>query len=1484
MKHKPSNKYIAFILTVSLILSLVIPFSIPLLAMEIDTDIYKSYKGCTAKFNGYFPVPISDNPENVNNPFNGNECIQLSDEETPDDFYMIIQDFYYDSKNGNLWYLVEASPGYTAPEKLISNPWVFQDIVTNPMGESIYIFPKEEAENTVSITDENGIELTSVTIPQYEKKELFAKTTLTVDVSYQWQIEYEPNKWCDIFGEDSYKIRISYGMVASRLNSSDSVNIRCRATSNSEVVYSESFPVSISRSIPTNSSLNITETDVSKIETVSCETFTANFESTKYYSANIPQLIDSTEATGNNTIYNIVIEYVFTNGRQAENSWIATIEAGGSYSGTVKSPTVVGYTPDQEEVFVDIQNISENKTYTVTYHPAEVKYHVVLQFQNIKDEDYYEFRRITRYGYTDNAVGSGLGLTAAEMESEGVYALPYDIEQKIAADGSTEVIIKYDRYYYLMTFDLGGGYNVEPIYARVGTPISVGIPLRAGYIFEGWTPTIPSTMPNHDYRFTAMWSPNPNGVKYFIAYWAENENDNNYSILKVDTHNGVPGSIINGSDTYGMLEGFHFDHADQNEIIKGDGSSVINVYYKRNTYTLIFAYNGGPQICGGTHTHNGCNVICGYTEHSHSSDCCDRNGLHLLHSCNTNDCKYGYEHEHGSSCYDCGKTAHSSHSVENGCYGMKFDGVKYGQDTSIYWSQAPLMKWLTSSNGTTFYTAAPSMPNGNLVIYGKTQSGSSTIHYYEYINNQTSTVQVKPDYVVGTDGWSFTDEDYIKIPGFTYHSSNKNNSGTQYYIYYKRNTYNLSFKNGNELIDKGNLLYQADISNVIDSDNRLKNPTYTGDDPEGFTFGGWYTTEQCIDGTEWIPTGATMPYNNLILYAKWVPIKHEVKLYITKADMEANKQYLSTMLVLHNTQIQESAISIPDNGEYKFVGWFYEEDGVEKGFDLDIPVRQNLNLYGKWYADELSTYTIKYAFKNSDDSLTYIAEDSTGSAIAGYEKTFNAKFGNELYEEYRIGYYPETSSHSFEILLGEENTYTFIYVEKESVQYTVKYLEKETGKVLHTERTDFTKEAIHTENFIYISGYRPDAYQKHLILSADDSENVIVFWYETDTTHTPVLVKHYLQNQDGETYNTSNPYSTTTDLTGVINSTYTVDIFINLEGFEFAKAEASHVVDGEKESVGITIGNTQVSSTVTNQGLLIELYYDRISYPYEFQFILQGTNEELSEPVQGASIFGSQVNQSAIEIPGFISQSNNQSMIIQIEDGETAVKNLRIFYYVEQTANIQYVVVGPQEAGTVTPTSQNNIPVLSGVIGGSTATPNAGYRFAGWYADELCATPVDSEWITGNTITPQKTKQYGDKEGYESATYYAKFEYNLTSLTIEKLGHKTIDENQTFIFNISGNGVDIDVTVHGNGSVTIDGLTVGAEYTVAEKTSWSWRYNASGWGFTTAAATNGEFESTGEGNPAEITLGISGNKLIFSNSRPKDQWLNGDSWCDNLFK
>ena len=63
---------------------------------------------------------------------------------------------------------------------------------------------------------------------------------------------------------------------------------------------------------------------------------------------------------------------------------------------------------------------------------------------------------------------------------------------------------------YVITFDAAGGSFVAPIAQHYGTAVTAPAdPVRPGYVFAGWTPALPATMPASDLTVTATWTADP---------------------------------------------------------------------------------------------------------------------------------------------------------------------------------------------------------------------------------------------------------------------------------------------------------------------------------------------------------------------------------------------------------------------------------------------------------------------------------------------------------------------------------------------------------------------------------------------------------------------------------------------------------------------------------------------------------------------------------------------------------------------------------------------------------------------------------------------------------------------------------------------------------------------------------------------------------------------------------------------------------------
>lgn len=937
--------------------------------------------------------------------------------------------------------------------------------------------------------------------------------------------------------------------------------------------------------------------------------------------------------------HTVIINYVFTNGKQAAPSWTATLAEGSSLEQTVTSPTVVGYEPDPSSVDVFVNNITENKTYTVTYYPANVGFTVNHYLQNVADNNYTLNVSERHDGFTESEVGDGLAETYP-----GFAALLYNTKAKVAADGSTVVEIYYDRNYYMMSFNLDGGYGVEPIYARYGASVKVENPTKPGYTFNGWEPDVPATMPVNGGTHTAQWQ--KNNANYTVQYWQENADDDGYSYKESTTKSAPSGNAVSGTDdkTYAGFT-YNAEKTDKDVIVKGDGSTVVNVYYKRNVYEVKF-YKWQSGFLG-----------------------------------------FG------------GKW------VEDASLRIT---AKYGAFIGDKW---PGGGWYVDKSGETAQSYLSIMPLGGMNFYGQ-QTGSYTAtatYYVEVLPGESGTFvggkyykeHHKDTAKYSGSGLTVTNEDRYEIAGYTCNKTISTKNGENYNgakFYYDRNKYKLEFNDNFEHSVSDDMFFEQQLKESPKHKAGYKPAYPSGLEAGAYDFGGWYIDKSCTEQVNW---EAKMPATNLIVYAKWAPKNHTVKAYLTKEVVGGEAIY--TYQVPHGTAVP-SAPADPPNGSYVFVGWFYEENGVEKAFDFSMPIVKDLNLYAKWSSNTLVTYTIYY--KSGD---TEIAEPTTGSALAGTTLTFEAKTGDELNEGYQSGYFPHTGSHSLTMDINGNNEFTFVYVAKEKVGYTVRYLEKGTEKVLHEEKTAETSNAIITEKFVQISGYAPDAYQKRLVLSATEAENVITFWYTKDDDHAPVQIVHWIQNIAGEGYT---EYQSSTNLNGEIGQTYT-GTPLTIPGFTY-NAEKSNA-----------------SGKLTAEGLELNLYYDRNMYDYVVKHVDADDNSVIKEEAVQQARFGAQVYGTVDKtLEGYMpieNQDETKTLIIGTGTNEIVFMYYKCYY------------IGHVQSGSLNNTDTIR---LTGSKANLTAAVTDGYLYGGAFDDEKCETVHNFGQENAINFTPVKGETY----------------------------------------------------------------------------------------------------------------------------------------------
>jgi len=778
--------------------------------------------------------------------------------------------------------------------------------------------------------------------------------------------------------------------------------------------------------------------------------------------------------------------------------------------------------------------------------------------------------------------------------------------------------------------------------------------------------------------------------------------------------------------------------------------------------------------------------------------------------------------------------------------------------------------WSRTSNGDSPWTSfLDVMPKENRTYYAKTvtSSNTQTATYYGADLNGDYTIVLFTSNVKYGSNLTVSEEEFVEIEGYTFNAAKSTKTGSSFNgakFYYDRSSNILEFHYGNESdeVRKEPVIYQMPLSNFNDYIPPLPDEY----EAESHEFVEWYLDPALTVKADL--NQLVMPDSNLALYAKWKPVYHDVYLVLEKnpdgiyteedsllwvgADKVLCKSVLHGTLVFDG--LEDKTPSNPDNGEYKFLGWFYTDPkGNELMWDFEHhPVVRDTVIYAKWSGEVLVPYTIYY----KDEHGNEIAPPTTSSSLAGYDITVNAKVGNELYEGYRSGYFPITTSTSIDLDIEKADigvTYTFVYKKQPEIKYWVHYVDAENGNAeLSGSPEEYTTTfAIETETFKFYDGYVPDEYQKSLILSSDESQNHLYFYYTKSKEKGVWFIGHYVQEIDSENPNDPEEYLTHSTAGDVellkteISATRPTDL--NEDGFTFAYATIN---DGNTTKTVYSMDAAK--GQVTAKGLEIKVYYTRNKYPYKVVYRNKDTGVDLGSVIYDGSTgkpmehYGKTVHapSSLPTFDGYEFASAGTTTIVK-DDVNNITKNIIYVYYTEQSIRLNFNVVGDDGCGTLN-AYYTYVKINSDNSTSVTATPSERYRFEGWYYDEACQLLITKDPML------VLMKPAG---GWAPAEYYAKFEPNVGDLTIVR---ENGDSDQVYVYEVKNNenGEIITVTVKGNSSVTIKDLTVG-NYTVTQQNSWSWRHDD----FT---------------KPVEH-MSVGGTTVTFDKKTGTQKWLNGNS-------
>ena len=178
----------------------------------------------------------------------------------------------------------------------------------------------------------------------------------------------------------------------------------------------------------------------------------------------------------------------------------------------------------------------------------------------------------------------------------------------IGADGKTVVKLYYDRARCDLRFETNGGTlpegsgETEQVYfgARVRLA-ALPQPVKAGYVFRGWHTDAAcenafagGTMPVTGLTLYAKWEAGQN-TAYKVEHYLQNA-DGSYPDAASQTENlaGTTGAAVEA--VVQTIPGYHEDTENESAVKSGTiaayGTTVLRVYYARDTYTLTFKNEG----------------------------------------------------------------------------------------------------------------------------------------------------------------------------------------------------------------------------------------------------------------------------------------------------------------------------------------------------------------------------------------------------------------------------------------------------------------------------------------------------------------------------------------------------------------------------------------------------------------------------------------------------------------------------------------------------------------------------------------------------------------------------------------------------------------------------------------------------------------------------------------------------------------------------
>ena len=673
-------------------------------------------------------------------------------------------------------------------------------------------------------------------------------------------------------------------------------------------------------------------------------------------------------------------------------------------------------------------------------------------------------------------------------------------------------------------FDSDGGTYVAPqFYSADATTVKPNVEItKPGYTFSHWEYNgaqfnfgSPLT---ENITLKARWNAKAD-TQYTVIHWQEDADDDGYSYVENETLYGTTGAQTSArAKTY---NGFTVRAITQ-ETIKGNGATIVNIYYKRNVYEVKFyrrtsGFSGWSEMTNKTISAKyGANIRDQWpggqwkvspsgSVYQTNIDVMPLGGTSFYETSQYNgSAKYYLEDLNGNYVLDhtdtgASTTATISKEDRYNITGFTVNESKSGKDGERY-------------NGASFYYDR----NSYNVVYisgGKTVNTAS-YKYQQSIADAGNYKLTTPP--VGMEKYIFAGwcADPFGLPEYVFDGKTMPAQNITVYAYWAAPTVygfahiTMEGADGKELT--------VPYGGTID-ESMLPNPQKPAG--EGWTFAGWATK----NGDTYTPFHfSSKIYENIELYPYYTNKSSYTVTYTdgknTVTDM---KRYASGA----HADVQANSFAVPEGKV--FLGWNTKADGTGTTYypGSKIPVTDNLTLYAIW-GEKLPTVSLTYN-ANGGKGGTHVENgyvnnglvtlwDGSSFSLAGYTLVGWSTDPNAASAEYKTGSTARVDSTGDNILYAvwkaNENTALYkveFYCEQTNGAYTLAKTEPRTGT------TDTTVSVTDTDKGYGVPAHVYDAANANNVESgtvkADGSLTLKLYFKRNTAGYT---IHHYLKGTE----------------------------------------------------------------------------------------------------------------------------------------------------------------------------------------------------------------------------------------------------------------------------------------------------------------------------------------------------------------------------------